>query len=405
MSVGEPWGLALAPLSRRSPEVAPGNGRRRRFLPLVPANKGIYVHKRVLMAVAASAVPVAIAASQLAAAASAPQPKPTGSAVRLATPLHLRYFQPKLSVSAIAGPTIPFYRASFRHNGKTYNYTSVGTNPRRSGATTTVPVTFVPVKIVESADNASTKPGTTVIQATTGSAIFHNSRATHGTQYGADTLRSSYWHFVRTHRRWHVRLGKPSKTSQKTVNVPSTQGIDARDHNGDRIMLVNVNWFANILGGISARYSAKRLVVFLTYDTMACEDFTDLSTCGIGGFHSAAVTRTGTHTFAWASWQRTGVFGPAGADVVAMSHETAEWLNNPFVNDRVPHWSVPSEPQYGCSPLFEVGDPLVGQVFKISTLHYQDEANFSWFARQRPSIGRNGWYSYRGTFRQFSPSC
>jgi hypothetical protein len=363
------------------------------------------VHKRVLMAVAAAAVPVAVTASQLAAASSAPQPKPTGAAVRLATPLQLRYFQPQLSISAIAGPTIPFYRASFRHNGKTYNYTSVGTNPRRSRAITTVPVTFVPVKIVEAVNGHSTKPGSTVIKSTTGSAIFHNSKATHGTQYGADTLRSSYWRFVKTHRRWHVRLGKPSRTSIHTVRVPSTQGDDAVDTSGDHIMLANVNWLANKLAGMSTKFSAKHLVVFLTYDTVACNDFTDTNTCGIGGFHSGAVTRTGTHTFAWASWQRPTVFGAAEADVVAMSHETAEWLNNPFVNDRVPRWTVRSEPQYGCSPLFEVGDPLVGHVFKFNGLHYQDEANFSWFARQKPSIGRHGWYSYKGTFRRFSPHC
>jgi hypothetical protein len=363
------------------------------------------VHKRVLMAVAAAAVPAAITASQLADASSAPQPKPTVPAVRLAAPLHLRYFAPQLSTSAIAGPTIPHYRASFRHGGKTYSYTSVGTNPRRSHATTTVPVTFVPVKIVERSDGRSTKPGSTVIKSTTGSVIFHNSRATHGTQYGADTLRSSYWRFVKKHRRWHVRLGEPARTSVHTIRVPANQGTDAVDRHGDHVMLVNELWLARRLGGISSRYSARRLVAFLTYDTVACANFTNTATCGIGGFHSAAATRSGTHTFAWASWQRTGVFGASGADVVAMSHEIAEWLNNPFVNDRVPRWSVRDEPQYGCSPLFEVGDPLVGHVFKINGLHYQDEANFSWFARQKPSIARRGWYSYKGTFRRFSARC
>jgi hypothetical protein len=117
------------------------------------------------------------------------------------------------------------------------------------------------------------------------------------------------------------------------------------------------------------------------------------------------VTATGTHTYAWASWLDTGVFGASGADTAAMSHEVAEWLNDPFVNDVVPQWSVPSQPQYGCSNSFEVGDPLVGHVFTINGLHYQDEANFSWFARQKPSIGSNGWYSYRGTFTTYSPSC
>lgn len=370
------------------------------------------VHKRVLMAVAAAAVPTTVVAGQLAFAASAPQPKPSGSVVQLTRPLQPRNFQPQPSAgtfgtffqTATRRTTIPYYRSSFRYNGKTYRYISVGTNPRRSGATTTVPVTFIPVRIVVSS-GAATKPGSTVIKATTRSAIFRNSKATHGTQYGADTLRSSYWRFVKKHRRWHVRVGKPSVTRLHTIKVPADRGEAVRDRSGDKVMLFNAQWLANKLGAISAKYSARRLVVFLTYDTVACQDFTNKNTCGIGGFHSAAATRTGIHTFAWASWQRTGVFGPTGADVVAMGHEVAEWLNDPFANDRVPQWSVKGEPQYGCSNLFEVGDPLVGHVFKINGLHYQDEADFSWFARQKHSIGRNGWYSYRGTFRTHSTPC
>ena len=151
-----------------------------------------------------------------------------------------------------------------------------------------------------------------------GSALFHNSSATGGTQYGDATLRSSYWSYVKAHG---------TKSS------------------------------------------------------------------------------SGTHTYAWASWMEPGVFGAKSADTAAISHETAEWLNDPFVNDIVPRWSVPSEPQYGCSNLFEVGDPLVGHTFTVGRWHFQDETNFSWFARQSPSIGFKGRYSYLGTFKTFSKSC
>jgi hypothetical protein len=377
------------------------------------------VYKRVLMAIAAAAVPVAVVAGQMAAASSAPQPKPAGAegvvyvpakasgaaaALPMAT-LQQRNFQPASPANAVSRrTTVPFYRASFSYKGKTYQYISVGTNPRRSRATTTVPVTFIPVKIVES-DGSFSKP-VGAIRATTGSALFHNSKVTHGTQYAADTLRSSYWHYVNAHgRKWHVRLGKPATTKMHTVKVPANQGQAVTAKNGKHVMLANANWLANKLGHIAAGYSARRLVAFLTFDTVACNDFTNLNTCGIGGFHSAAATRTGVHTFAWASWQLPFVFGARGADIVAMSHEIAEWINDPFANDHVPAWSVPSEPQYGCSRMFEVGDPLVKHVFLINGLHYQDEANFSWFARQKHSIARGGRYSYRGTFKTFSPHC
>ena len=59
----------------------------------------------------------------------------------------------------------------------------------------------------------------------------------------------------------------------------------------------------------------------------------------------------------------------------------------------------------GCTKFFEVGDLLVGHVCTVGGWHFQDEANFSWFARQSPSTGFKGRYSYLGTFKTFSKSC
>ena len=101
--------------------------------------------------------------------------------------------------------------------------------------------------------------------------------------------------------------------------------------------------------------------------------------------------------------------GGFGEDVSALSHELSEWLNDPpFTNNKVPSWMVPSQPQYGCSNALETGDPLVGVVFTVhgfSNSHLQDEAFFSWFARQSPSIAINGLYTYLGTFKTYSPHC
>jgi hypothetical protein len=72
-------------------------------------------------------------------------------------------------------------------------------------------------------------------------------------------------------------------------------------------------------------------------------------------------------------------------------------------------WSVPSEPQYGCSDVLEAGDPLVGTEFNVSlngrTYHPQDEAFLPWFSRTSPSTSLNGLYTYLGTFTTYSPSC
>lgn len=95
-------------------------------------------------------------------------------------------------------------------------------------------------------------------------------------------------------------------------------------------------------------------------------------------------------------------------DVSALSHEMLEWFNDPFTNNAVPNWISPIAPQYGCNNSLEVGDPLVGVLFKVqgfSSDHLQDVAFFNWFARQKPSTAINGLYTYLGTFTKPSNKC
>ena len=83
----------------------------------------------------------------------------------------------------------------------------------------------------------------------------------------------------------------------------------------------------------------------------------------------------------------------------------AATLNNPFANDVVPNWSVPSQPQVGCTNRFAVGAPLVGNYLAVNGLEFQDVADLSWFARQKPSIGLQGRYSYFGTLTKLPVAC
>ncbi len=92
-------------------------------------------------------------------------------------------------------------------------------------------------------------------------------------------------------------------------------------------------------------------------------------------------------------------------DVNALSHEIAEWYNDPFVDNLTPPWISPIAPQYGCNNFLEVGDPLVGVVFVKHGYHLQDEAFFSWFAKQPVSWGIKHRYTYLGTFSMPSPTC
>ena len=57
-------------------------------------------------------------------------------------------------------------------------------------------------------------------------------------------------------------------------------------------------------------------------------------------------------------------------DIHALSHEIAEWADDPFVNNAVEPWLTPTAPQYGCTSVLETGDPVVGIGFAMGTNTY-----------------------------------
>jgi hypothetical protein len=143
--------------------------------------------------------------------------------------------------------------------------------------------------------------------------------------------------------------------------------------------------------------------VFLSYKA-------DPNNCCLGGFHSASSSASANgnpqvQTAMWASyWDPYPIaeLPTLARDTEIVSHEVEEWLADPFVTNIVPPWSAPF---YGCSSLLETGDPLIGVEFEKDKYHLQDEAFLSWFARQIPSIGINGQYTYLGTFTGPSTGC
>ena len=54
-------------------------------------------------------------------------------------------------------------------------------------------------------------------------------------------------------------------------------------------------------------------------------------------------------------------------DIHALSHEIAEWADDPFVNNTVQPWLTPTAPQYGCTGILETGDPVVAIGFAMGT--------------------------------------
>src|SRR5258708_32335903 len=98
----------------------------------------------------------------------------------------------------------------------------------------------------------------------------------------------------------------------------------------------------------------------------------------------------------------------------ALSHEIAEWADDPFVNNTVQPWLTPTAPQYGCTGVLESGDPVVGIGFAKGSntfeqgqtpngtqvadgyYHPEDEAFMPWFMRLSPSPAETGRYTLMG---------
>ena len=314
-------------------------------------------------------------------------------------------------ISAVpnTGAQLAHWSSSFKYGGHTYSYTMVGTNPSSGSITTTVPTILIPLKTVFS--DGTYLSGSGQVSNTKNSPIFQSASYSSGnTQYGDAMQRGEFWKTVSQKApNYHVLLASPTVTSTVTLNVPAADGFSGYTGNGTFAGEIDVNWFdAHIQSMLTSHGIApNKFPIFLSSNIFLYSNGNP-NDCCILGYHSAANTSLGVQSYSWGSYLSPGIF-TGTEDITALSHEVAEWYNDPFVNNTVPSWSVPSQPQYGCSSMLEVGDPLAGVDFQVTTkgkaYHPQDIAFFSWFARQAPSIGINGKYTYLGSFSTYSPSC
>ena len=140
---------------------------------------------------------------------------------------------PVTSGVGVKTPTLPFYSDSFTFGGKTYPYTSLGTDPRTSSAATHIPVIFIPIRVFVT--TGSNWP-TGAIKLTTGSALFHNAVCAEAPADVADTLartqRPARWEVCPRQRRgrWAWRSQSPRLRAQCAQGTrPSVSGFEPRN--------------------------------------------------------------------------------------------------------------------------------------------------------------------------------
>jgi hypothetical protein len=341
-----------------------------------------------------------------------------------------------------------FETATNPNDGVTYGYNMVGADPftcSGSACSTTVPTDIVPLNINVGGRSFN---GTDVVNAVLSSPLFANNDYTSTTASSAvthkvptppgftgggplssgntseqledATMRSQ---FNRTGSSpYHVILGGPTVHPAITIDVPANHGVLRQSLRGNIFGDVGITWFASQLNNIITSTSyidPTHLPIFLTDDVMLYTGSNPANCCVIG-FHGASkVPGNGggsnhsngnavVQTYAWGSYVTPGIFNPYNSwalqDIHALSHEIAEWGDDPFINNTVQPWLTPTAPQYGCTGILETGDPVVAIGFAKGTNtfrqtaapnglqiadgfyhHPEDEVFLPWFMRTAPN--------------------
>lgn len=234
-------------------------------------------------------------------------------------------------------------------------------------------------------------------------------------QYIDAHQRATFWKTTNFDKNgYHLGLA-PNYLPPLEINVPIDRGVAVDSQavlgnlNCGTIAQVDLNWFDNYLRTVALpKLAAKGLVnptktpVFLAKNLGLSFDASTLSIFALG-YHDVMLSGIGVATTLqtyMVSGVGMGALSSAPDDVLVLSHELGEWVNDPFINNMSPPVG------FGggfCSPVpTEIGDFLRGGVAtKVSadgyTYHLQEMAFLPWFfGGASPSI--NGWYSANGTF-------
>jgi len=299
----------------------------------------------------------------------------------------------------------------------------VGTDPSQPGAgTTTIPVELIPVAVDFSLVGANLSPenpacfdSVPIVDRVVASPLFNDAPWPSGdiTQFVDAFQRANFWTLVsRDSPDYHVLLNVsvgPAIQLEAPLNSSLIYNPNAacpQPLAGVPIDTMNafVESEISTLG-----ITPNTLPIFLTYNTAFLLDS--------GGVYLGYHNTFGSQTFVVASYNDPGfnLYSYNASDIVVLSHELGEWMDDPFGTNQVPAWG-----QFGIQPTcggqLEVGDPLTSSVYAYPFAgfgyHIQELAYFSWFAHNVPSLAINDEYStgtgpgsLAATFTTYAPPC
>jgi hypothetical protein len=331
-------------------------------------------------------------------------------------------------------------------DGNMYPGVMVGTDPVHNPDSVTIPTLVVPLIITTHTIGSSVDPKTGVISTAAGNTTFNPAQADTAclsapndvptklfqqspilnpatfdfggtvvgtTEYTDAFQRGNFWNAnPQVPDDYHVKLNAKF-LDPVTIDVPAPLGLAlATSALGPPdfcapMAIVDINWFDTFLTGtvipsLAAKINPTNFPIFFVHNVVWASPITKLTACCALGYHGLTGFPIPTQTYSPADFDSTGLFGPGTQDTTPLSHEVAEWMNDPFTINPTPAWGGTGQVA-GCQNNLEVGDPLSGTnappIFMPNgfTYHLQELAFFSWFFGA-PSVGINGWFSNNGTF-------
>jgi hypothetical protein len=321
--------------------------------------------------------------------------------------------------------SVPHWAGSFSLAGQVFPYIMVGHKPT-AGGTTRVKTTILPISLFfdEFVDANGQKIAVDVtpdIQPVVTSPDFLPSTYGTGVTQFSDAIQRAEFFSVMVSD-WHTLLEPPRVQKPLVIEVPPGVAQLFQAPSGAIVTVLDPNFFRSQINTIVqlADLHPDELAILLTSNVFLSNPNPPGGL--VLGVHVAFDARnpdaTGpdpatarfVQTLAWASWIDPGVFSTE-SDVTAISHEIAEWYNDPFVDNATERWAFPGTNGAVCQANLETGDPvevLPNPSFPVTlhgfTYHPQTEALLQWFSQEVPSSAFDQAYSYPDTTALTTPA-
>jgi len=325
--------------------------------------------------------------------------------------------------------SLPSFTRSFTFGGEVFPYTMVGKDPAKGG-NTNIPTQYIPMsfffdEFVDENGNNIVIDTTVVNRLLAQSPLFNNAQyATGFTQFEDSVMRAEFFSLFNKNGNnqgggdnYHVLLGNPRTLIPVTIEVPFGSSVVFVDADGTFFAVIDINFILSQLNTLiqTEPISVDAIPMFIgrnaVYGDFVKQKPVD---CCIGGFHSAfEVSQTNNkifvQTLTFAAWLDSDVADAIFmdptifADILAVSHELGETLNDPFINNITPNYQLPGFPPGTCQNVLETGDVVIGTPdpsFPVAlngfTYHPQTLGLLQWFEGVTPSDAINGAYSFPG---------